>query len=605
MSQFAQPSPQSGHVGPAEAPDRYQLVNRRAAGGEGEVWEAREYHGDDFFCYAVKIIKVDGTDQADRWLEDLRLQAALATHLEHAALVKVKEVFVGAPPHPPEQPDPRAERCLYFVMKWIEGRSLQEALERGEVRGLDVLAPLEPIAEAIDYLHTGRDTNGSPVLHRDIKPANMLLAADGRVYLVDFGLVRLRSTNHTSRIYGTAPFMAPESLARGEYTPASDRYTLGATVYYAVTGEMPVPGDVDGMTQRLAAALGPAQDRIVRGVLSMLAVQPDARPASAAAWVRALRNPPMETSLGGHQPAPPPTAAASPGGPALGRSAAGYPMPGATSAPGSGGPPPPAGYPMPPGSFASGPASPHAPGPAGPPSLGAAAAGYLGAPPPPRKKSNKALPFIIIGGVLLLVFVMCCAFVSSFDDTLGGSGSEASPSRSFDRSKPPPQVTALEPVLVSVADIAAVMDARRSSIYQKNEATLLYNGLNNLELCNENPVVGDAIGAHTANGFNVGDSGYPEVGSAVAGFYAAEATSFFNSAKTTAARCGWRTFEVPRLGQDSFGIFDPEDEVAIVFVRSGQVVFEVAVDAGERGSYQSDTIKLATAMARRLPKSGA
>lgn len=602
MSQFAQSSAQPSHVGPAEAPDRYQLVARRAAGGEGEVWEAREYHGADFFSYAVKLIRVEGTEQTDRWLEDLRLQAALATQLEHAAVVKVKEVFVGAPPHPPEQPDPRAGRCLYFVMKWIEGRSLQEALERGEVRGLDVLAPLEPIAEAIDYLHSGRDTNGSPVLHRDIKPANMLLAADGRVYLVDFGLVRLRSTNHTSRIYGTAPFMAPESLARGEYTPASDRYTLGATVYYAVTGEMPVPGDVDGMTQRMTAALGPGQDRIVRGVLSMLAVQPDARPASATAWVRALRNAPMETALGGHQPVPPPTAAASSGGPVFGQSAAGYPMPGAMSAPGTAGPPAGSqagapGYPMPPS--LGGPGSPP------PPSLGSSAASYLGAPPP-RKKSNKALPFLIIGGVLVVVMGMCCSFLSNFDGTPGSlTGDNASPSRSFDRSKPPPQVTALEPVLVSVADVAAVMDARRSSVYTTEQASLLQNGLNKLALCDEGSVAGDAIGAHTANGFDVGTSDYPEVGSAVAGFYADEATKFFSAAKTSAGRCGWRTFEVPKLGQESFGIFDAENEVAIVFVRSGQVVFEIAVEAGARGSYQSDTIKLATAMARRLPKTGA
>ncbi|HEY0700798.1 MAG TPA: serine/threonine-protein kinase, partial [Micromonospora sp.] len=268
-------------VGPADALDRYELVERRAAGGEGEVWLARERHGAESFAYAVKVIRVDDESAADRHLEELRLQAALATHVEHPALVKVKEVFVGPPPHPAGQAAVATGRRLYFVMKWIEGRSLQEALERGEIRGLDVLGPLEQVAEAIDYLHSGRDTNSAPVIHRDIKPANVLLAADGRVYLVDFGLVRLRGTDRTSRIFGTAPFMAPESLARGEYSPATDRYTLGATVYYALTGEAPVLGDLDGMAQRLTAALGPGKDREVRGILAMLAVSSDARPASA------------------------------------------------------------------------------------------------------------------------------------------------------------------------------------------------------------------------------------------------------------------------------------------------------------------------------------
>ncbi len=256
------------YVGPADAPQRYELVERRAAGGEGEVWFAREHHGAESFRYAVKVIRIDDDAVAERQFDELRLQAALATQVEHPALVKVKEVFIGPPP------DAGAGRRLYFVMKWIEGRNLQEALERGDVGGLGVLAPLERVAEAIDHLHGGRDTDGAAVIHRDIKPANVLLAADGRVYLVDFGLVRLRSTDRTSRIFGTAPFMAPESLARGEYTPATDRYTLGATVYYAVTGEAPVPGDVDGMAERLAAALGPGHDREVRGILAMLATRP-------------------------------------------------------------------------------------------------------------------------------------------------------------------------------------------------------------------------------------------------------------------------------------------------------------------------------------------
>ncbi|MBF9131764.1 serine/threonine protein kinase, partial [Plantactinospora sp. S1510] len=339
---------QYSHVGPPDAPDRYELIDRRAAGGEGEVWRAREHHGNVTFSYAVKILRVPGEDQTDRGLEGLRLQAALATQLEHPALVKVKEVFVGPPPHPAGSSTLDGAPRLYFVMKWIEGRSLQEMLENGEVHGLDILPPLEPIAEAIDYLHSGRDTDGIPVLHRDIKPANVLVSSAGRAYLVDFGLVRLHSTSGTARLYGTAPFMAPESLARGEYTPATDRYSLGATVYYAVTGEMPVPGDIDGMTQRLTRALGTGQDRVVRGIVAMVAVPAERRPPAAAAWVTALRGTPLETSVGeAPRPLPPPTSGPSdypfpPGSlPPDGPTPSGYPPP-------TSGPP---GYPPPPGSL--------------------------------------------------------------------------------------------------------------------------------------------------------------------------------------------------------------------------------------------------------------
>jgi len=592
-----------GHAGPADALDRYELVQRHAAGGEGEVWLAREHHGAESFSYAVKVIRIDDDSVADRQLEELRLQAALATQLEHPALVKVKEVFVGPPPHPAGQGADATGRRLYFVMKWIEGRTLQESLERGEIQGLDVLAPLEPVAAAIDYLHSGQDSNGAPVLHRDIKPANILLAADGRVYLVDFGLVRLRGTDRTSRIFGTAPFMAPESLARGEYSPATDRYTLGATVYYALTGEAPIPGDLQGMTQRLTAALGPGRDREARGILAMLASQPDARPASAARWVHALREAPPQTTAGTGQiaaqiSAPPPTMAASPSG---------YRLPPGSFTGASAGPPPqPVSYPMPPGSL-------------GGPSLSPAAGGYVGAAPP--KKNGARVPLMILGAVLLLV-VGCCSLTvyklgSTADRLTGQSGSTggpgAGPTRSFDRSKPPPPVTELRSALVSVGDIATVMSASRDTINARSDESYLQGGLASLKLCADGAVAGDAIAGSETNNFKVlGAGGYPFVGSAVAGFYGDEAKVFFASLREKAGRCGWTQMQTAKLGDETFGIFSDDggsNKLAIVFVRSGQVAIEVVVTGATfmdlvHPSYQSDVIQLATAMATRLPKSG-
>ncbi|GAA1548503.1 hypothetical protein GCM10009827_081020 [Dactylosporangium maewongense] len=593
-----------GHAGPADALDRYELVQRHAAGGEGEVWLAREHHGAESFPYAVKVIRIDDDSVADRQLEELRLQAALATQLEHPALVKVKEVFLGPPPHPAGQGASATGRRLYFVMKWIEGRNLQEALERGEVQGLDVLAPLEPVAEAIDYLHSGQDTNGAPVLHRDIKPANVLLAADGRVYLVDFGLVRLRGTDRTSRIFGTAPFMAPESLARGEYSPATDRYTLGATVYYALTGEAPIPGDVQGMTQRLTSALGPGKDREARGILAMLAAQPDARPASAARWIRALRMPPPETTAGTAQlptqlpapvsapPPPPTTTAASPPGYRL--------PPGSFAGPA----PQPVSYPMPPGSLGGAPFPP-------------AAGGYLGAPPP--KQGGAKAPLIIFGAILLLV-VACCfsayKFGADLTDTTGqpgsGGGAGARPTRSFDKSKPPPPVTELRSALVSVGDITTVMRASRDTVNSRSDENYLQGGLSSLKLCADGAVAGDAIAGSETNNFKVtGAEGYPFVGSAVAGFFGDEAKVFFASLRSTAARCGWTEMQTTKLGDETLGIFSDNGsaKLAIVFVRSGQAAIEVVVTGQTfmdlvHGSYQSDAIQLATAMAKRLPKSG-
>jgi serine/threonine protein kinase len=612
----------NGFVGPADALDRYEMVERRAAGGEGEVWQAVERHGTESFGYAVKLIRPEEGGDDDRALDALRLQAALATQLEHPALVKVREVFVGPPPHPAGEGGSTPGRRLYFVMKWIAGQSLQEALERGELRGLDVLAPLEPIAEAIDYLHSGRDTNGAPVIHRDIKPANVLLAADGRVYLVDFGLVRLRSTSQTSRIFGTAPFMAPESLARGEYTPASDRYTLGATVYYALTGETPVPGDNDGMAARLGAALGRGTDREIRGILAMLAPSPDSRPPSAAGWLRALRTAPPETTAG--------TPAAFAGPPTSGPPSSGRPLSGPRAAgPPAAGPrfPSTAGFPGPPGSVrpgsVGGPGGPATgrPGPPGmppfnrpapppPPVLPASVGGYLGGPTgAPRKKSKKKVPIIIVSVVLGLVLV-CCGGTYALNPYLqshgyGSSGTDASPAPSFDKKQAPPPVTSLRPVLVSVGDITATMSVDNDSVAKNSSADELYGGLSQLSLCAEGTIAGDAIGGTDSNSFYVSSDGYAYVGSAVAGFYADEAKTYFKAVRSNAERCGWRQMQTSKLGDETYGTYydgeDVDGEVAIVFVRKGQVIMEVAIKSNGRGSYQADTINLATAMAKRLP----
>jgi serine/threonine protein kinase len=618
---------QYSYVGPPDAPDRYELIERRAAGGEGEVWRARERHGDVAFSYAVKILRVPAEDQTDRGLEGLRLQAALATQLEHPALVKVKEVFVGPSPHAAGEATTDTAPRLYFVMKWIEGRSLQEMLESGEVRGLDILKPLEPIAEAIDYLHSGQDTDGIPVLHRDIKPANILVSGSGRAYLVDFGLVRLHSTSGTARLYGTAPFMAPESLARGEYTPATDRYALGATVYYALTSEMPVPGDIDGMTQRLTGSLGPGQDRMIRGILSMVAVTAERRPAAAAAWVKALHGAPPETSTGeapllspppptprpSNYPLPPTSGAPTsgppgyplpPGSPLPPTSGPpGYPLPPTSGPPGypPAGNPAPSGYPLPPGPRPSG-----APGPSDYPlPPGPGPSGFPGAPGQPRKKKSKAP--LIIGLVAVVLVAACCvpSVWSLVQGTLPG-GLAASPTPSIDRASPPPQVTALEPVLLSVADVVSAMKVGDRDLVKPSSSTdALHNGLANLALCSDGNVGGAAIGAHSSNGYWVTNEQYPYLGSAVAGFYGNAADPFLDAVRTAAERCGWRPFTVPKLGQESFGITvgGSSGIYAMIFVRSGQVLFEVAIQNDyEGGSYQSDLIKMATSMAKRLPK---
>jgi hypothetical protein len=284
---------------------------------------------------------------------------------------------------------------------------------------------------------------------------------------------------------------------------------------------------------------------------------------------------------------------------------------------------------MPPGSFAAAPPGPVSypmpPSSLGAPQLPPSAGGYLGAPPPTTKKKVGKLPFVIVG-VVLLVFAGCCgslyAFGSQLKDQSGsssGGGPGARPTRSFDKSKPPPPVTELRAALVSVGDIAAVMSTPADKISTKSDTSLLQGGLSNLMMCAEGAVAGDAIAGTETNSFKVSirNDSYSvpsyepyAVSSAVAGFYSDEAKVYFAALRDKAGRCGWSEMQAAKLGEDTLGIFvddGAKKKVAIVFVRTGQVVSEVAVtgvdDQGDtRGSYQSDAIKLATAMAKRLPQ---
>jgi hypothetical protein len=433
-----------------------------------------------------------------------------------------------------------------------------------------LLDPLEKVAEAVDYLHGGRDTGGQPVLHRDIKPANILLSDDGRVYLVDFGLVRFEGAATMSKVSGTVPFMAPESLHRGEYSPATDRYAVGATLYYALTGETPVPGDVDGMTRRLTDVLGSAQSRMVHGIVSMLSVSPSHRPQTATGWLHALRTPAEQTTLGASPPSSPPTPAPPPP-----HTAPPLPPP----PPGAYGPPPPPPFPY------------------GPPPF----------PGKPQRKGSGGKIVAIIGGVVALVLIACCGvlMIPSLKKGGTGLGGDPTPSISVDRKVPPPVVQVLQPIQVSVAQIAKVTGVDASYVSTAGNDTrsrLLMGGLNNFQPCAEGTVSGAAIGSQTSNGFYLNGT---YIASSVAGFYGTAARAFFASAAQKAERCGWNTFEMSKLGQESVAYSRPgtdysSDPNILVLVRSGQVIFELTMSTGH-GSAQADATQLAAGMAKKMP----
>ena len=238
----------------------YEILEELGRGGMGVVYKARQLTPERLV--ALKVIRTDrleGLSEQERrqWIERFQRKAQLVAGLEqHPNIVTLYEVgdHEGQP---------------YFTMQLVAGGSLAQRLRpppspyplpqsggEGRVRGDAAAADrrlrgqrdnarlLALAARAVDYAHR------RGVLHRDLKPGNILLDADGRPLVGDFGLARrLDETGSlvASGIEGTAAYMAPEQAraAKGAMTTAADVYGLGAILYETLTGRPPFRGNND------------------------------------------------------------------------------------------------------------------------------------------------------------------------------------------------------------------------------------------------------------------------------------------------------------------------------------------------------------------------
>lgn len=225
---------------------RYQPVRVVGQGAQGQVISALDTRHDRLV--ALKVCPASAAALAEA--------RALYACRPHAALPLLRDDFTDG------------DRMV-LVMDWIEGAppSIGAPLDR-------LCDMLDDVASALDHLHA----HTPPLIHGDVKPANILMTAAGSAVLVDLGLVG------SGVAAGTPGFMAPEA-ARGEVAPAMDIFSLAATVYALLTGAPPRPGAPPHFTGLTDAE----RTRVEAGLGSALALDPQARPASAAALVAALR----------------------------------------------------------------------------------------------------------------------------------------------------------------------------------------------------------------------------------------------------------------------------------------------------------------------------
>jgi serine/threonine protein kinase len=156
-------------------------------------------------------------------------EAQIIAKLEHTNIVPVYDFSE-------HEGDP------YLVMKYVEGETLEDRLQRGALPLNESLRIMTSVAEALTYAH------GQGVLHRDVKPSNIILGENGTPYLTDFGLARLvrggASTLSQGAMIGTPHYISPEqATGKSELDARADVYSLGVVLYELVVGRVPYSGD--------------------------------------------------------------------------------------------------------------------------------------------------------------------------------------------------------------------------------------------------------------------------------------------------------------------------------------------------------------------------
>ena len=200
----------------------YLLEERLGSGGMGTVYRA--VHGETQQRVALKVLFPELAAVPDVRARFVREGMALEA-VNHAGVVRA--IASGSDGD-----------FTYLAMELVEGESLEAALQRGvDVREVPRL--IVAIADALSAAHA------AGIVHRDLKPANVLLARDGAVKLVDFGVARFETPDgtltHTDAVLGTFNYMAPEQRLRARAVDhRADLFALGVIVYRALTGTLPI-----------------------------------------------------------------------------------------------------------------------------------------------------------------------------------------------------------------------------------------------------------------------------------------------------------------------------------------------------------------------------
>ncbi|MEU9183076.1 protein kinase [Streptomyces sp. NPDC048484] len=257
---------------------RYRLTQQIGRGGMGTVWRVQ----DEVLGRQVALKRLHTQPQlSDGELatlyERMRREARSAARIVHPNVVMVHDAV-----------DDDGQPCI--IMEYVPADTLGELLKERRT-----LPPEEAARIGLGMIAALRAAHAAGVLHRDVKPGNVMIGAEGRVVLTDFGIAMTADAStltKTGEMVGSIHYMAPERIRGKKPGPASDLWALGATLYQAVEGRPPFHRDT-AMEAAYAIAVEPLEPMKQAGPLqplieALLSKDPEDRP-SAEQTEQALR----------------------------------------------------------------------------------------------------------------------------------------------------------------------------------------------------------------------------------------------------------------------------------------------------------------------------
>ena len=274
---------------------RYRIVEILGQGGMGSVYRAVDEN------LGVDVAVKENLFTTDEYARQFRLEAVILANLRHPNLPRVTDHFVIG------------DQGQYLVMDYIEGEDLRQRMERmGNITEDEAILIGAAICDALAYLHTRKP----PILHRDLKPGNVKITPDGHIFLVDFGLAKVlhgsQATTTGARAM-TPGYSPPEQYGTARTDSRTDIYSLGATLYAALSGIIPEDGLARAMDNTQLTPLRKRNSKVSRrlaaAIEKAMGIDPADRFQTAEEFKRSLLGSKTKTQLlpGDYTVEPPPT----------------------------------------------------------------------------------------------------------------------------------------------------------------------------------------------------------------------------------------------------------------------------------------------------------